>query len=189
MMVASIRCGGVLFGLHTLLLISLLFSPAGFAQEKRKFDCKADVRYECTADQCERITEDFQHAESFAYDAKTTELSACLWTNCYSAKTKVFTAKAAGTLTAIGKLVPVVHPKNKPLIVSLTIKISDTDRGASDKKASKDKEAAEDKKAPEDKKALEDKKTSEDKKAATFTAIWGYGGDRLTFDMGSCEVK
>lgn len=117
------------------------------------------------------MSEDFQHAESFAYDAKTTELSACLWTNCYSAKTKVFTAKAAGTLTAIGKLVPVVHPKNKPLIVSLTIKTSETVGAAGDKKASKDK------------------KTSEDKKAPAFTAIWGYGGDRLTFDMGSCEVK
>ena len=147
------------------LLISLLFSPASFAQEKRKFDCRTDVKYECTADQCERMTEDFQHAESFAYDAKTTELSACLWTNCYSAKTKVFTAKAAGTMTAIGKLHPVVHPKNKPLIVSLTIKTSDMDGGAGDKKA------------------------SEDKKAATFTAIWGYGGDRLTFDMGKCDIR
>lgn len=165
------------------LLISLLFSPAGFAQEKRKFDCRADVKYECTADECERITEDFQHAESFAYDAKTTELSACLWTNCYSAKTKVFTAKAAATLTAIGKLTPVVHPKNKPLIVSLTIKTSDTDGGAGDKKASKDK------KASEDKKTIEDEKTSEDKKAVTFTAIWGYGGDRLTFDMGKCDIR
>lgn len=140
------------------LLISLLFSPGVFAQQKGEFDCRASVKYECTADQCERVTEDFQHEESFLYNAKTSELSACLWTNCYSAKTKAFTVKAAGAITAIGRLIPVVHPKNKPLVVSLTIKTSEMEGGVDEKKA-------------------------------PFTAIWGYGGDRLTFDMGECVFK
>ena len=140
------------------LLVSLLFSPGILAQHKGEFDCTASVKYECTADQCERVTEDFQHEESFLYNAKTSELSACLWTNCYSAKTKAFTVKAGGAITAIGRLVPVVHPKNKPLVVSLTIKTSEMESGADEKKA-------------------------------PFTAIWNYGGDRLTFDMGECVLK
>lgn len=151
---------------RSLLLISLLLSaPASFAQEKREFDCTPEVKYECTAEQCERTTDDFEHAESFAYNGKTNELSACLWTNCYSAKTKLFKAKTGGALTAIGKLTPVVHPKNKPLIVSLTIKTDYKDKD-------KDKDDG-----------------VGDKKAAAFTAIWGYAGDRLTFDMGSCTAK
>lgn len=140
------------------LLVSLLFSPGILAQQKGEFDCTASVKYECTADQCERVTEDFQHEESFLYNAKTSELSACLWTNCYSAKTKAFTVKAGGAITAIGRLVPVVHPKNKPLVVSLTIKTSEIEGSADEKKA-------------------------------PFTAIWNYGGDRLTFDMGECVLK
>ena len=140
------------------LLVSLLFSPGILAQQKGEFDCRAGVKYECTADQCERVTEDFQHEESFLYNAKTNELSACLWTNCYSAKTKAFTVKAGGAITAIGRLVPVVHPKNKPLVVSLTIKTSEIEGGADEKKA-------------------------------RFTAIWNYGGDKLTFDMGECVLN
>ncbi|ODT84599.1 MAG: hypothetical protein ABS69_02655 [Nitrosomonadales bacterium SCN 54-20] len=143
---------------YPVLLVSLLFSPKVLAQQKGEFDCRASVKYECTADQCERVMEDFQHEESFLYNAKTGELSACLWTNCYSAKTKAFTVKAGGAITAIGRLVPAVHPKNKPLVVSLTIKASEIERGADEKKA-------------------------------PFTAIWDYGGDRLTFDMGECVLK
>lgn len=140
------------------LLGSLLCSPGVLAQQKGEFDCRTGVKYECTADQCERVTEDFQHQESFLYNAKTGELSACLWTNCYSAKTKAFTVKAGGAITAIGRLIPVVHPKNKPLVVSLTIKTSEMEGDADEKKA-------------------------------PFTAIWNYGGDRLTLDMGECVLK
>jgi hypothetical protein len=147
------------------LLISMLFSPTGFAQEKREFDCKPEVKYECTAEQCERVIEEFeqaQHPQSFSYNAKTNELSACLWTNCYSAKTRLFQAKTGGVLTAIGKLTPVVHPKNIPLIVSLTIKTGH--------KENQDDHPG-------------------DNKIFAFTAVWGYAGDRLTFDMGSCTAK
>lgn len=140
------------------LLVSLLLSPGVLAQQKGEFDCRTSVKYECTADQCERVTEDFQHQESFLYNAKTGELSACLWTNCYSAKTKAFTVKAGGAITAIGRLIQVVHPKNKTLVVSLTIKTSEMEGGADEKKV-------------------------------PFTAIWNYGGDRLTFDMGECGLK
>ena len=98
------------------LLFMLLLGPAkGFAQENREYNeyrCKPDIKYECTMDQCEKITRDFQHAESFAYNAKTSELSACLWTNCYAASAAVFEDTVSGTATAIGRVTPNAHPGN-----------------------------------------------------------------------------
>ncbi|SFN41746.1 hypothetical protein [Nitrosospira briensis] len=140
---------------HTLgLLVTMLLCPAiAFAQEDQEYDCKPDIKYECTADQCEKITSDFQHAESFAYSTKTGVVSACLWTNCYAGKATVFEDAASGSLTVIGRLVPSAHPGNKPILVSLTMEAS----GNHD--------------------------------ARNFTAIWGYRGDSLTFDMGKCAVR
>jgi hypothetical protein len=139
---------------HSLgLLLALLSGPAiGFAQEDGEYDCRPDIKYECTADQCEKITSDFQHAESFAYSTKTGEISACLWTNCYTDKGTVFRDTASGSLTVVGRLIPAAHPGNEPIIVSLTMETS----GSHDTR--------------------------------DFTAIWGYRGDRLTFDMGKCVL-
>ncbi|SEO59764.1 hypothetical protein SAMN05216316_0579 [Nitrosovibrio sp. Nv6] len=109
------------------LVFTLLFSPAGLAHENQEYDCRPDIKYECTADQCEKITSDFQHAESFAYSAQTGEISACLWTNCYADKATVFRDPTARTLTVIGRLIPTAHPGNEPIIVSLTIDNSKTD--------------------------------------------------------------
>ncbi len=147
------------------LLLALLLGPAeGIAQQNREYKeyrCKPDIKYECTMDQCEKITRDFQQAESFAYNAKTSELSACLWTNCYAASATMLEDAAAGTVTAIGRLTPSAHPGNEPIIVSLTIDISDAGH-TSDTPA---------------------------KKTGNFTAVWGYGSKGLVFDMGRCEVR
>lgn len=112
------------------------------------FQCKPLVKYECAAEQCERVTQDFQHAESFGFDRKTRRLSACLWTSCYQGKATLLKGKAAGALTAVGKLEPDAPGGTEPLVFSLTI-----DSGNQ------------------------------------FTAVWGYAGKSLTFDMGACEVS
>lgn len=116
-------CGSALL----LLLSMLLSSPAIAARENREYDCRPDIKYECTVDQCEKITSDFQHAEWFAYSTTTGELSACLWTNCYAAKATVFRDPASGDLTVMGKLIPTAHPGNEPIIVSLTIGTGNND--------------------------------------------------------------
>ncbi|MBA4141747.1 MAG: hypothetical protein H0X43_01825 [Nitrosospira sp.] len=109
-------------------VFTLLLAPAaGFSHEYkyREYDCRPDIKYECTAVQCEKISSGFQHAESFTYNTRNGEISACLWTNCYAASATVFKDEAAGTLTAIGELMPHAHPGNKPIIVSLTIKTAE----------------------------------------------------------------
>ncbi len=111
-------CGSALLSLLSMLSSSPVIAAG---QENREYDCRPDIKYECTIDQCEKIVSDFQHAEWFAYSTTTGELSACLWTNCYAAKATVFRDPASGDLTAIGKLIPTAHPGNEPIIVSLTI--------------------------------------------------------------------
>jgi hypothetical protein len=143
-------------------LLILLRPAMGFAQEHKEYKeyhCTPDAQYECTGGQCEKVTEGFQHAESFIYNTRTGMLSACLWTNCYAAKAAVLgsTASEAGTITAIGKLMPTAHPGNEPVIVSLTIHSSDN-------------------------------RDAPDKKAVNFTAVWGYGNKGLTLDTGKCAL-
>lgn len=98
----------------------------GFAQEHREYHCTPDTQYECISGRCERVIDSFQHAESFIYNTKNSEFSACLWTNCYAATATVLKDEAAGTLTATGKLKPASHPGNEPVIVSLTIRSNPT---------------------------------------------------------------
>lgn len=148
------------------LLPTLLLGPTtGFTQERKEYKengeyrCMPNIKYECTMDQCEKTTRDFQQAELFVYNTKTNELSACLWTNCYAASATVFADTVAGTVTAIGRLTPSAHPGNEPIIVSLTIDINDAGH-------TRDTQA---------------------KKTGNFTAVWGYGSKGLVFDMGRCE--
>lgn len=116
----GVPCGFVL-------LFALLWSPAMvFAQGHREYHCTPDTQYECISGRCERATDSFQHAESFIYNTKNNELSACLWTNCYAATAVVLKDEAAGTLTATGKLKPALHLGNEPVIVSLTIRANPT---------------------------------------------------------------
>ncbi len=136
----------------TFLFGMLFFPETGFARKPTEYRCTPDVKYECSTDQCEKVTDNFQSAEYFGYNPSTRKLTACLWTNCYAGTATVFKARSAGTLTAIATLTPTAHRGNKPIIVSLTMET----RG----------------------------KTV--KSGGSFTAIWGYGSEWLTFDMGKC---
>lgn len=97
----------------------------GFAQEHREYHCAPDTQYECIHGRCEKVIDGLQYAESYIYNTKNNELSACLWTNCYAAMVPVLKNEAIGTLTAIGKLKPAAHSGNEPVIVSLTIRSND----------------------------------------------------------------
>lgn len=109
-------------------LFTLLLSPAvGFSQEYREYHCTPDTQYECVSGRCEKVTDDFQHAESFIYNTKNGELSACLWTNCYAATATAVKDAAARAFIVIGKLKPAAHPGNEPVIVSLTISNGNSD--------------------------------------------------------------
>ncbi len=88
---------------------------------EKAYRCTPEVKYECAADRCDRITSDFQQAEIFSYHPASGEISACLWTNCYAAKAAVFADEASDTFTAIGRLTPIAHPGSEPVVVSLTI--------------------------------------------------------------------
>ncbi|PTR16010.1 hypothetical protein C8R31_10224 [Nitrosospira sp. Nsp2] len=128
-------------------------SPAVISE----YRCTPDIKHECTAAGCETMNNDFSHAESFTYRPENHELAACLWTNCYAGNATVFANTATGTFTAIGPLMPVAHPGNEPIIVSLTIKASN--------KA---------------------KPVPGEGEAARFIAVWGYGSEGLALEMGQC---
>lgn len=141
-------------------LLTLLSPEMSFAKEYRVYRCAPDTQYECAGGSCQKVTDGFQHAESFTFNRKTGVLSACLWTNCYVARAAVpgGTAPGTGTITAVGKLMPTAHPGNEPIIVSLTIH------------AGNHSDAAE-------------------QKTVNFTAVWGYGSKGLTLDMGECAPQ
>jgi hypothetical protein len=142
------------------LLTTLLLSPAmGSPSVISEYRCTPDIKHECTAVGCETMNNGFQRAESFAYRPIKRELAACLWTNCYAGSATVFADTATGTFTAIGRLTPAAHPGNEPIIVTLTIKTNTSNKA----------------------KAL-------DEEAVGFTAVWGYGSEGLTLEMGKCVM-
>lgn len=102
-----------------LLLVVTLLGVTGsvFADS---YDCLPRIKYECNEQKCERITEGFQHAESFSFDAKRSEISACLWTACYSGKATTFRNPSSGELTAISLAKP-EYSMAKPIVISITI--------------------------------------------------------------------
>jgi hypothetical protein len=53
-------------------------------------NCRPEIKYECRSQGCERITEDFRHAEYFILDTAGKTLVACLWTACYEGQATVF---------------------------------------------------------------------------------------------------
>lgn len=112
-------CEAFLFACASLLFIT--WPPLVFAAEEKKYRCVPEVKYECSRDRCERVSSDFQHAESFSYNPETGELSACLWTNCYAAPVAAVLNENSSSITAIGKLEPKIHGGNDPVVVSLTI--------------------------------------------------------------------
>lgn len=143
----------------TLILSPVTGATAGISE----YRCTPDIKHECSAAGCETVNDSFQHAESFAYQPKKRELSACLWTNCYAGSATVFSGAKPGTFTAVGRLMPMAHPGNEPVIVTLNIKTGNTSNKAE----------------PLD--TLE-------KDAARFTAVWGYGSEGLAMDMGKCLI-
>ncbi|MEO9061784.1 MAG: hypothetical protein ABI270_07050 [Nitrosospira sp.] len=140
----------------------LLSGPAAvLAGDGREYRCTPDVKYECTRNQCEKTADDFQQVESFGFNSKTGELSACLWTNCYAAGATVFRNATSARFIAMGRLMPKAHPGNEPVIVSLTI-------DAGDPRPIRD---------------------TMDKELRSFTAVWGYGRKGLSLDMGRCKLE
>ena len=103
--------------------IALCFAvaPSVFAET---LNCTPAVQYLCSAERCERRTEGFQHAESFAFDAAARQLSACLWTTCYSGVATVYPGAGGGAATAIGFLPDEQGAEKPPLLLSLTIDAS-----------------------------------------------------------------
>lgn len=84
--------------------------------------CVPSAQYDCSLERCDRVTEGFQHAESFAYDPATGLLSACLWTVCYAGPAREFRAPASDETTLVGLLTAEHDGENHPpLTVSLTI--------------------------------------------------------------------
>jgi hypothetical protein len=94
----------------------LLLAPAA---EARVLRCRPTVKYECSEQRCLRVTEGFQHAESFTWDDARRRLTVCLWARCYQGAAAV-TRDANGAVTAFGSLSsePAGGP---PIYVSVTL--------------------------------------------------------------------
>jgi hypothetical protein len=141
----------------TLLILSRAMAATPGVSEYR---CTPDIKHECSAAGCETMNNGFQHAESFAYQPQKRQLSACLWTNCYEGSATVFADAKPGTFTAMGRLPPVAHPGNEPVIVTLTIKTGNTSKKAEPLAGD----------------------------AVRFTAVWGYESEGLAIEMGKCAM-
>lgn len=140
----------------------LLSGPAAvFAGNDKEYRSTPEVKYECARNQCKKTTDDFRQVESFGFNSKTGELSACLWTNRYAAGAAIFRDTASATFTAMGRLLPKVLPGNDPIIVSLTIDAGDTG-------------------------PIRD---TMDMEMRSFTAIWGHGSKGLNLDMERCKLE
>lgn len=164
--------GLILFPLFLLNPVRLA-AGAGALEEYREYRCTPEVKYECGVEGCEKADREFQDAESFTYNSRSGEISACLWTNCYAGAATLFRDVSSGAMTAIARLKPSAHPGNEPVILSLTMDdVGMESRGAA---AKKDKS--------------EQKDEGEEREESPFTAVWGYGSSRLTFDMGRCVLR
>lgn len=109
-------------GCQAAVLVALVTPAFATAQPGKILHCSPAVQYVCDRESCGRSTEGFQHAESFTYDPGSRVLSACLWTNCYSAKARRFESAAGKETTIVGLLPAEGRPKHyPPVLVSLTI--------------------------------------------------------------------
>lgn len=163
-------------GASLILFLSLVSHPAvgtdvdtDVAGMHREYRCTPEIKHECSMDRCEKTAHGFQDVESFIYDTRTGKISACLWTNCYSGAVTLFKDAASGTTTAIARLKPTAHPGNEPITVSLTV----DDAGMEGRGDAKEDE----------------NRKGNGGSESRFTAVWGYGSDRLTFDMGRCVLR
>ena len=101
----------------------LLFAAVSLAHAEA-LNCTPAIQYHCSAERCDRQTEGFQHAESFGFDTTTRQLSACLWTTCFSGSATVYPGGRGGAATAIGFLPDEQGAEKPPLLLSLTIDAS-----------------------------------------------------------------
>jgi len=170
------RCGRLAGGASLILFLSLASRPAvgadvdkDVAGAHREYRCTPEVKHECSMERCEKTAHGFQDVESFIYDTRTGKISACLWTNCYAGAATLFKDAVSGTTTAIARLKPAAHPGNEPITVSLTV----DDAGMEGRGGAKEDESGKGDKGSE----------------SRFTAVWGYGSNRLTFDMGRCALR
>jgi hypothetical protein len=154
----------VLFPLFPLILVH---SIAAAAEAHREYRCTPEVKYECGMAGCEKTGREFLDVETFTYSTRSGEISACLWTNCYAGAATLFRDASSGTITAIARLQPAAHPGNEPVTVSLTL----NDNGMEGRNAATERDKG------------------EGREESPFTAVWGYGSDRLTFDMGRCAPE
>jgi hypothetical protein len=103
----------------TRIAVALSLAMTASAAEARIHRCRPTVKYECADQRCVRVTEGFQHAESFAWDDRTGRLTACLWSRCYQGTPKPL-RDPSGAVTLAGPLAA-EPPGSPPLFVSLTM--------------------------------------------------------------------
>lgn len=82
------------------------------------YHCRPDVKYECSATSCDRITEDFRHAENFIFAESDNTLVACLWTACYEGIAYNY-ANPDG-FTAVGRLLK-DGTEDETMLVSISV--------------------------------------------------------------------
>jgi len=99
--------------------VAVLLALVATGAEARIRRCRPTTKYECAEQRCVRVTEGFQHAESFAWDDRTGRLTACLWSRCYQGTPKPL-RDPSGAVTLAGPLAA-EPPGNPPLFVSLTL--------------------------------------------------------------------
>lgn len=99
--------------------VAVLLALVASGAEARIRRCRPAVKYECAEQRCVRVTEGFQHAESFAWDDRTGRLTACLWSRCYQGTPRPL-RDPTGAVTLAGSLTA-EPPGNPPLFVSVTL--------------------------------------------------------------------
>jgi hypothetical protein len=172
----ALRASLILFPLFSMVPLHMAAwaaRAAGAAEAHREYRCMPEVKYECGVEGCEKGGREFQDVESFTYNSRSGEISACLWTNCYAGIATLFRDASSGTITAIARLKPSAHQGNEPITLSLTV--DDSSREGRSVAAKKDESG--------------EKDGGEKREESPFTAVWGYGSSRLTFDMGRCSLR
>jgi len=95
------------------LLCLVLAAPACAAD----FDCRPSGKAVCLDGTCRsEAAGSFEHAESFAYDARAGRLSACLWSDCYDGD--ALRLREAGPLVVTGRL---YGREGRDVVLSLAI--------------------------------------------------------------------
>jgi hypothetical protein len=84
------------------------------------YSCNPTTRYECTADKCEKVSEESVHGD-YTIDKSTKNLSVCLGDSCYSGKAVIAVPKMGTALTAIGYGLKSLNNPHDSLSVSISV--------------------------------------------------------------------